>query len=232
MNERLFQLVQEGLPVLRHVARGLARRLGGDVEVDELIALGHPALMEVARTFEPHRSKFSTFAALKMKWAILDGLRREARARPSWTRARVAAVARSERLAEDACAAEMERGIPVTEDACKARLRALLEGQAAAIALGLTVEREDTVERIPDSVDSPEETASRSELRRDIRRAVGTLPDRERALVERHYFGGEPFDEIAKDLGVSKSWASRLHASAIGKLAEALRDVDPNRAEE
>ena len=49
------------------------------------------------------------------------------------------------------------------------------------------------------------------------------LPARERALIERHYFGGEPFDEIAKDLGISKSWASRLHTQAIQALAKALR---------
>ena len=56
---------------------------------------------------------------------------------------------------------------------------------------------------------------------------VRDLPDRERALIDRHYFGGEPFDEIAKDIGISKSWASRLHAQAIQKLAAALRGAEP-----
>ncbi len=32
----------------------------------------------------------------------------------------------------------------------------------------------------------------------------------------------EDFDEIATDLGISKSWASRLHAQAIEALAKAL----------
>jgi RNA polymerase sigma factor FliA len=218
--------VREGLPVLHHVARGIARRMGGEVELDDLIALGHPALVEVARTYEPDRAKFSTYAALKVKWAIFDGLRRETRGRPSWTMARAAALALAERLSEDAAAVEAENGVPVTEEGCRDRLRALLQGQAAALAVGLTIHREDTVDGIPDSVDTPEESASRSELRRDIRKAVGALPPRERSLIERHYFGGEAFDDIAKDLGISKSWASRLHTTAMGKLAEALRGIN------
>ena len=44
------------------------------------------------------------------------------------------------------------------------------------------------------------------------------------AVTERNYFGDERFDDIARSLGVSKSWASRLHAQAMRALAERLRD--------
>ncbi|MEZ4308846.1 MAG: sigma-70 family RNA polymerase sigma factor [Polyangiaceae bacterium] len=71
--------------------------------------------------------------------------------------------------------------------------------------------------------ETPEAKLSREELRRDVRSAIEELPERQRALVRRHYFGGESFEAIAGDLGVSKSWASRLHAQAMAQLAEALR---------
>lgn len=48
--------------------------------------------------------------------------------------------------------------------------------------------------------------------------AVASLPTRERLLVERHYYDGERFDVIARDLGISKSWASRLHDRALRSL--------------
>ena len=207
--------------MLQFVAKQLSRRLGRHIALEDLIALGHPALMEVARTYQPNRAKFATYTALKVKWAILDGVRRETRSRSA--SARAAAVAISERLSEDTEVILAETGVPVTEEECQDRLRELLEGHAAAMALGLTASRDDAVDSIPDSVASPEECAARQELRRDIWRAVEALPDRERALIERHYFGGEPFDEIAKDLGVSKSWASRLHTQAIQALAKAIR---------
>ena len=42
------------------------------------------------------------------------------------------------------------------------------------------------------------------------------------------FFAFYGFDAIATDLGVSKSWASRLHAQAMAALAEVLRPtVEP-----
>jgi RNA polymerase sigma factor for flagellar operon FliA len=49
------------------------------------------------------------------------------------------------------------------------------------------------------------------------------LPENEAVLVRRHYLEGERFDHVAKELGLSKSWASRLHTRAIKRLTEALR---------
>jgi RNA polymerase sigma factor for flagellar operon FliA len=225
LEDEVTRRVREGLPVLEFVARRLAKRLGGDVPLDDLMALGHPALLEVARTFDPNRSKFSTFAALKVKWAILDGLRREAMF-GRCAAARAIALAASARFGEGL--AELQGGEDrelATEEVYQSRLRSLLEGHAAALALGLV-----TPERDPDAIaagaETPEESASRAELKRAVASAVRGLPERELALIERHYFGGEAFDSIARDLGISKSWASRLHASAIRSLATSLRGAE------
>ena len=59
-----------------------------------------------------------------------------------------------------------------------------------------------------------------------LRRAIAQLPDRPRALVTKHYFEGKSLLEAGAELGVSKSWASRLHAQAVDQL-RAL--VDPAR---
>ena len=56
-----------------------------------------------------------------------------------------------------------------------------------------------------------------------VRRAIGDLPEQEAELVRRHYLEGERFDLVAKDLGLSKSWASRLHTRAIVRLTKRLR---------
>jgi RNA polymerase sigma factor for flagellar operon FliA len=59
-----------------------------------------------------------------------------------------------------------------------------------------------------------------------VEKAIRELPDNEAELVRRHYLEGERFDHVAKDLGLSKSWASRLHTRAIRRLSEALRGRD------
>jgi RNA polymerase sigma factor for flagellar operon FliA len=59
-----------------------------------------------------------------------------------------------------------------------------------------------------------------------LRAAIARLPDRPRALVTKHYFEGKSLLEAGAELGVSKSWASRLHAQAIDRL-RALLDREP-----
>jgi RNA polymerase sigma factor for flagellar operon FliA len=69
----------------------------------------------------------------------------------------------------------------------------------------------------------PEETVGTAELLAIVRDAIGDLPEQEAELVRRHYLEGERFDHVAQDLGLSKSWASRLHTRAIGRLSKRLR---------
>lgn len=70
---------------------------------------------------------------------------------------------------------------------------------------------------------SPEDAASDAEMRERVRLALDGLPPQEAELVRRHYLEGDRFDEVAADLGLSKSWASRLHARALSRLSKRLR---------
>ncbi|KYF68292.1 sigma-70 family RNA polymerase sigma factor [Sorangium cellulosum] len=215
------RLVAEGIHLLALVAKRIARRLGRRIPVEDLVALGHPALIDVARTYDPSRSTFEAYAKRKIRWAIFDGIRRETRWRSA--AARASALAASARFAEGRGPdADADADAPATQEAYAARLSGLLAGHAAAMALGLASAHGD-VAAVPDAADSPEECASRAQLAQVVRDAVSELPERERALVERHYFDGERFDQIAQDLGISKSWASRLHGQAIERLGERLR---------
>ncbi|NJM91239.1 MAG: RNA polymerase subunit sigma-70, partial [Myxococcales bacterium] len=59
-------------------------------------------------------------------------------------------------------------------------------------------------------------------LASQLRAALDTLPDRERALLNKHYFEGKNLLDAGRDLGISKSWASRMHAQAVDRLRAAL----------
>ncbi len=215
--------VRDGRALLELVARRVSRGLAGQVRFDDLIALGWPALYAAAREWDPARAKFATFAAMKIRWAIIDGVRRETHGRA--VKGRALALAASERFGVDALpTTEAPPEDPIPDEAAQAELRALLEGHAAALAFGLVAAVGDMAD-IVDGAETPEDQASRVQFVGAVRREVAALPDRERALVERHYYEGEAFDSIARELGISKSWASRLHAQAMRRLAEAFRDA-------
>jgi len=55
-----------------------------------------------------------------------------------------------------------------------------------------------------------------------VRRALEKLPERERRILELHYFGEMSLTDAGKELGLSKSWTSRLHARAVRMMAEEL----------
>jgi RNA polymerase sigma factor for flagellar operon FliA len=213
-------LIREGLPVAEAVAKRVARRLGGLVQLDELHSIAKLALCDLVRSYDPSRAAFTAYLASKLKWAILDEVRRQTHGRS--VTARLNAVMASERFGD---AFDIELGArdePPTIDDWQERLSAMLCGHAAALAVGL-VSRGAGVTGVADAAASPEEHAARAELAARLRRSVEALPERERALIERHYYGGEPFEAIAGDLGISKSWASRLHERAISRIGKALR---------
>ena len=214
MNVEIERRFHEGLPVLENVLRFLGRRLAHVVPFEDLRANAHTALLEAARTYDPSRASLSTYVSRKIRWALLDGVKRERRSRRALARA--SAMLASERLAEDHGQTPDEPGIHVEEH--EAKLDRLLEAHSAALAIGLLT----GAGHLPSDDDTPEERACKAELSRVVRSALAELPERERELVHRHYFGGEDFDEIAKDLGISKSWASRVHAQAIQNLAKII----------
>jgi RNA polymerase sigma factor for flagellar operon FliA len=56
---------------------------------------------------------------------------------------------------------------------------------------------------------------------------MAALPAKERRLLELYYFGDQNLEAAGKKMGLSKSWASRLHARAVGHLREFLEGGKP-----
>lgn len=187
--------------------------------MEDLLSAARAALADAVREHDPTRTPFEPYLIQRLQWAMLDEARRARRTRT--IRARATAVAALERLAEDAAAQANPNAPLLPEEEYQADLRQLLARHAAAMAVGLT-SLPDT-DRHADERETPEDRLARERLRHDMRQAIEALPDRQRALVERHYFEEERFEVIAEDIGVSKSWASRLHAQAMDRLATLLR---------
>jgi RNA polymerase sigma factor for flagellar operon FliA len=218
-------LFREGLPLVKPIARTLARELGRLADADELESVGLATLVEILRFFDPSRASFGTFVRRKLRWAMLDSVRRDTHGR-SWS-ARARALEGVDRVAETVLRDKPDPALPESSHA--RRLRGLLGAQAAAMVVGLTAPFAEEASSDGPTVtvapgESPESLLLRTTVASAIREALGRLPERQRELVERHYFGGERFDDIAASLRISKSWASRLHACAMTTLAEALRD--------
>ena len=84
-----------------------------------------------------------------------------------------------------------------------------------------------TEERGFDPVDSTPaagESLDGKRMAAKLRAAIDKLPDREKSLLTKHYFEGKNLLEAGAELGISKSWASRMHAQAVDRLRKVVDD--------
>jgi RNA polymerase sigma factor for flagellar operon FliA len=202
------------------VARQIARTIGStSVTLDDLRSFGREGLLRASRSFDPERGvPFRRWANLRIKGALYDGIRQ-------WggLPRRVYRQLRALEAADEVQTAYEEDDAsspPSTPEAADAKLTSYLAGIATAMAVGGATARPPERAVVEGT---PEELFGRAELIDFLRRVVATLPEKERTLLERHYFGGETLEEAAASLGLSKSWGSRLHARAIEALTDALR---------
>ena len=220
------QRFESGLPLVDAIANQLMRGLGALVERQELQALGREGLLMAARRFDAGRGvPFRGYASFRVRGAMIDGVRAMGhlpRRVHHQLRAAQAADLYSEAVAEDTAPPDQSRN-----DAQRA-LDDHLAGMATAMALGLVAEAvtgEDGKVTGGATDPDPEQAMESAELRHLLRQQIAELPEQEAELVRRHYLEGERFDHVARDLGLSKSWASRLHTRAVGRLTKRLRQV-------
>jgi len=214
------------LDLVEQIARQVRRSVGHGLELDELVSFGREGLLEAARRFDATRGvPFRAYAAFRVRGAIIDGVRSLGRL-PRRAHERLRAIDAAGRVSEGA--AEDVLGVAPRGNARDAEraLDAHLAALATAMAVGLVSEAaagEDGEPTPLDARSSPEEALGRAELLAVVREAIGSLPHEEAELVRRHYLEDERFDRVAADLGLSKSWASRLHTRAIQRLATKLK---------
>jgi RNA polymerase primary sigma factor len=78
------------------------------------------------------------------------------------------------------------------------------------------------------TAESPEEEAVDSLRRGEVRRAIATLPERERRIIELRFgVDGEPtaLEAIGKELGITRERVRQLEAEALTKLQHELAEA-------
>ncbi len=219
---RKAQLVQRHLEIARRAAALIHPRVRDHVALEDLVALANAGLAEAAERFDPERgASFATFAWYRVQGAILDGLRAQAQLpRRTWARL-VALRAASEYLehcgerAPGDAAAPDDAALPAVARAMSAIRTMYVLSLEALRDLGFDAAGEAPA--LPDGIDRARAAAR-------LREAVAQLPDKERAVVTKHYFEGKTLLEAGAELGMSKSWASRMHAQAIERLRALFDD--------
>lgn len=211
--------VKEFEPFVRGIATRVRNELDLSCDLDELIAWGFQGLIEAQTRFDRDRDvKFNTFAYYRVRGAIIDGVRKMAYLSRRAHQMRKFAEAADDLLEQESQAraatpevrADVQQTVQAIDD--------VLGKLTAAFVIASVGQDQASAPELQD------ETFIRAESCVRVRDAVAKLPEREAKVVRELYFEGRLLDDIAKDLGVSKSWASRIHTKALGVLKRAMAD--------
>ncbi len=222
------KLVEQHLDLPRRAAAMIYPRVRDHLEFDELVALGNTGLAEAATRYDPTRgASFNTFAWYRVQGAIIDGLRRGANLpRRVWAKL-VALRAASEYLEHrgerDAGAVAKGVAVPTGPDAL-AQVKDALSAIRTMYVTSLETLREEKGFDPAGETPALADELHVSRMGPRLRAALDKLPERERELMKKHYWEGKNLLEAGAELGISKSWASRLHAQAVERLRKYVDD--------
>ncbi len=216
------------------LAHKIARKLKQGTEVEELISDGMLGLVKAIDAFDPSRGfQFSTYATPVVRGSIYNGLRRL-----DWLPERTRTKARNFQKAVDKLS-QVQGRRPSEEDIAKEleisakEVYDLIANLSSMYLLSLDqpVGDEEGDMSMGDLVEdsqfaSPEAEFEYSEERSALREALASLPDRERELLEMHYFNGITFEAISRQMDVSKQRISQLHLRAVRHLREKLGSTE------
>ena len=226
------RLVLAYAPLVDRIARRAAMKLPPHVEEAELVSYGLLGLLSAVDRFDPGRAiKFETFAISRIEGSIFDGLRSIDAASRSVRRAgreiADAGAKLEHRLQRRPTDHETAEALGVSKD----ELRQLLVRTSEASPVALEAHRPacagDAAEASllqgiadPDAADPADELVT-SETRDELVEAIARLPERQRVALGLHYYDDLSLSEIGHVLGVTRSRAGQICASAISNLRSA-----------
>jgi len=189
----------------------------------DLLAFGQQGLLEAAQRYDPERGEFKRFAYYRVRGAMIDGLRKMG----PWTRRGYERIAMLSALdqASESSEENASTGTDTAEQVAE-RLRQHMAAMVTAVTIGVFAENAYEGDAIvpKDAGALQDEQLADRELAASVRQALASLEEPDQGVVSRMYLGGERLDDIAKDLGCSKSWVSRIHTRALKKLGSRLKD--------
>lgn len=222
------ELITHYAPLVTHVATRMIVRLPETVELADLVSYGIFGLIDAVEKFEPERGfKFETYAATRVRGAIIDELRAA-----DWVPRSVRAKARLVEGATRSLEQSLRR--PVSDDDvaqqlgwATAEVRTVRAQVSLSHIAALDTLRGDPMTSTIDTVASlsvpgVSQSLEVRETHALLATAIQSTRDREQEVLKLYYYENLTLAQIGKILGVTESRVSQIHSGAVKKLRESL----------
>ena len=224
-SEARDKLIVHYAPLVKYVAGRMAVGVPASIDHEDLTSAGIVGLMEAVSKFEPGRGyKFETYAASRIRGAILDDLRAmdwvPRSVRTQARRAEEALQKLTERLGrtptDEEVAAEMEVSVRKLRAIYSRVSTVLFVSLERLMSLGEKQGALSLVETLADArAEDPVTHVETEEMRRFLADAIRELPERERLAITLYYYEGLSLTEIAQVVGLSQARISQMNAKSV-----------------
>jgi RNA polymerase sigma factor FliA len=211
-------LIEKHKPMVLHLAKKISQSLPFSPDFEDLVAYGQLGLVEASERFDATRgNSFGTFAFYRIKGAIYDGLR-EMGAISRSRSFRFAANA-NDLLMTEADDTTYNAGAATVDDEVKA-VEKLVDSLIPIYFLSLDAEG---AMEVRDDAAFTAADFEQQDLLESVKKVLEEIEPEESEMLRKIYFQHVSMTDLAAQMGVTKSWVSRLHARAIKHLQAALK---------
>lgn len=211
-------LIEKHKPMVLHLAKKISNSLPFPTDFEDLVAYGQLGLVEASERFDASRgNSFSTFAFYRIRGAIYDGLRDMGAISRSRT-FRFATHA-NEMLMTEVDDTTEEAGTSASVDDEVKSIEKIIDNLIPIYFLSLDAEG---AKEVTDETAFTPADYEREELLSMIRSVLDELEPEEKEMLDKIYYKHLSMTNLAAQMGVTKSWVSRLHARAVKHLQAAL----------
>ncbi|SBT04837.1 RNA polymerase sigma factor FliA [Candidatus Propionivibrio aalborgensis] len=218
------QLIQRFAPLVKRIAYHLMARLPSSVQVDDLIQNGMMGLLDAINRFEAGMgAQFETYAAQRVRGAMLDGLRENdwlpRSLRRDFRRIEVAISQLEQEYGRTPSESELAETLGMTLAEYQKMLQDARGHQLISFEDMIDDGNEDFLERhLSDDSNEPSRILEDEGLRKLLVQGIELLPEREKLMMALYYEQDLNLREIGEVMGVTESRVCQLHSQAVARL--------------
>lgn len=215
-------LVERHGELVRRIAWHVHARVSSSIELADLIQIGLVALVEAARTFEERGAIFASYASTRVRGAMIDHLRREARTSRS-------GMVNRRRIAKVRSDVERELGRRAT-DAEMADALGQSPSQYHAMVASTQALQQESIDDVysddqpwfMDLAESADTQIEREQLLSAMSLAISQLSEREAMVLQLYFVEELNLDEIGEVLSVGAARICQIKKAALEKVRARL----------
>ena len=220
------ELIKKNIKLVKMIAGRLFSKYNGKVSFDDLVGYGSIGLIDAIEKFDHTRDiKFSTYANIRIRGAIIDQLRSI-----DWV---PRSVRKKHKKYESALKQLQERyGDKVSDKQIADKMNMEMSEYYDFLDEISIYSVYSLDKKINDNIHfdiqsdynkfQPEKALQKQELIEELTEAIEELNEREKKIVQLYYYSELTYKEIAEILDITQSRISQLHSKIITKLSVKL----------